>query len=122
MSLAGLKIALTGKPKGMSRSEFRTLVSEAGAEYSSSLDGVEFLILGDKPMSSKVEKAKSEEVEILEWEEFQARLTSPEAKGEVSEVPLAYEQQEEMPHPLEVLDGGRRLRILDVSLRRYLAL
>ena len=108
------RVALTGSPGELTRAGFRTLVDEAGWSYAATLDEeVDVLVVGAKPLDSKVSKARSLGVEVLPFEAFRERLGAPPPRADA---PLATaEPQGELP---SLSCTGERLRVLDVFVPR----
>ena len=121
MSLEGTTIALTGGLEGMSRSDFRRTVAEAGGTYATSVeDGVDRLVVGTRPLASRVEQARALGVEILDQAAFEALVagsgtgaTPLEAPEDT--VPLAVEDVGDAPASVARLDDAT-VRILDVPV------
>ena len=75
MSLSGKSIGLTGPLDGISRAEFRRMISDAGGSYSATLDdSVDILVIGERPLSSRVDQANSMDIEVIDQPAFQALL------------------------------------------------
>lgn len=116
MDLAGKKVALTGNLADMSRNEFRQLVQDANAEYVSNLDDdVAVLVVGEKPLSSRVEKARRLGIKTVDEAAFRALLAQGGQGGD-GDVPLAFEAVGDAPFSLETQDD--HVRVLDLAVRR----
>ena len=62
---------LTGKLKGISRAEAKSLIEEnSGTSVSTVSKKLSFLIIGDKPTKKKIEKAKELKIPILDQNQF----------------------------------------------------
>jgi len=109
-----MRVALTGAVEGLTRAAFRDRVTAAGHAYAASLDErVDVLVAGERPLSSKVAKARALGIEVVGWEVLQERLASPEPGPAVP--------RGEAPVPATrpaVADEGDGLRILDVIVPR----
>lgn len=114
MSLDGKKVALTGTLQGISRNEFRDRVAAAGGEYVAKLDEeVDVLVVGDNPMTSRVDQARKHGVRVVDPAGFLAML---EAAPVEHDVPLAFEPSHTLAPSLEVHDDA--VRVLDIGMRR----
>ncbi len=68
-------VYVTGKVEGMTKEEVQSFVESKGYKWSSSISAkLDTLILGEKPGSSKVEKAEKLGIKILSWNEFMSVL------------------------------------------------
>ncbi|TNE87883.1 MAG: hypothetical protein EP330_16425 [Deltaproteobacteria bacterium] len=127
MSLSGKSVGLTGALDGISRAEFRRMVSDAGGTYATTLDdSVDLLVVGERPLSSRVDQARSLGIEVVDQEAFSAMaagvvsgLASDGAEPVPEEdiVPLAVEGIEDASPSVEVIDDDL-VRILDIPLGR----
>ncbi|MBN2800776.1 MAG: AAA family ATPase [Deltaproteobacteria bacterium] len=114
MPLSGKQVALTGSLDGLNRADFRKLVEERGGTYALKVEeGLTWLVVGDKPMTRRVEQATELGVEVLDGETFLARVASPGPAQE--EVPLALPDRGDLP--LAVASLARdTVRLLDLAL------
>lgn len=120
MPLTDKKIALTGSLDGVSRADFKKMVAEAHGEYVSGLtDEVDFLVVGERPLQSRLDQADSLSVRILHQADFEQLIVGrgPTVSDEMAEVPLAFESTGEAPLSVEDLTP-RHLRILDLVVPR----
>lgn len=124
--LDGKQIGLTGTLEGLSRSDFRRLVRDAGAEYAATLSAeVDLLVVGSRPLPTRVEQARDFGIAVLDQERFQSMLDGalqqsapPELDGH-EEVPLAAEPVGDAPWSIHL--SADRLRVLDIGLPRRAA-
>ncbi|MCO4746041.1 MAG: AAA family ATPase [Proteobacteria bacterium] len=125
MSVSGKTVGLTGTLDGVSRAEFRRMVADAGATYSATLDdSVDLLVIGERPLGSRVDQAKSLDIDVIDQETFQAMLSGSSAAASGHEpsadddvVPLAVESIEDAAPSIAILDE-HTLRVLDIPLDR----
>ena len=68
-------IYVTGKIPGMSKREVENFVAQHGYEWASFSKKLDLLVIGDKPGSAKIEKAKNYGLPIKTWEEFRKELS-----------------------------------------------
>ena len=62
---------ITGKLKGISRAEIKSLIEEnSGTTVSSVSKKLDYLIIGEKPTKRKVESAKELKITILDQGQF----------------------------------------------------
>ena len=72
----GKRIVITGRLTSISRSEAETLIKEAGGSVSNTVSQkTDYLVLGEEP-GSKLEKAKSLDIKILDEHAFLDLLKS----------------------------------------------
>ena len=73
-SLSEKTFMLTGKLKGISRAEAKSLIEEnSGSIISNVSKKLDYLIIGEKPTKRKIETAKEMKIKILtqvEWEKM----------------------------------------------------
>jgi MoxR-like ATPase len=118
MPLNGKRIALTGVLDGIDRAEFKRRVQEANAIYvaSSSLeDAVDVLVVGDRPIASRVDKARRLGVQIVEQSGLDA-LFSTGGPPKDEDVPLAFAEAAHAPSSVEVHE--EHVRLCDIVARR----
>jgi MoxR-like ATPase len=109
------RVALTGT-LSLGRAGFRAAVEAAGGEYSATLDEhVDALVLGERPLSSKVARAEELGVSVVPWASFEPRLEAGRGTDVEEPLPLAAEA-EPAAVALEVHDD--HVRILDLALPR----
>jgi len=110
-----VRVALSGTVEGLSRADFRERVVAGGHRYAAALDeAVDALVVGDRPLDSKVAKARALGVEVVPWHVFVGRLDKPPAPAPA--VPLATAPApRSIPSIATKADG---LRVLDVVLPR----
>ena len=69
--LKGQSFLVTGKLKGISRAEVKSLIEEnSGTTVSSVSNKLNYLITGEKPTKSKIDSAKRLNVKIISQQEF----------------------------------------------------
>ncbi len=79
--LAGRRVLVTGTVPGLSREGVKELLERHGAEVPGAVSKkLDFLVLGENPGASKVDKARGLGLPLLSWELFQELL----ARGEAS--------------------------------------
>jgi MoxR-like ATPase len=116
VSLAGKKVALTGNLPDVNRNDFRRMVGEAHAEYVANLDdAVDVLVVGDRPLASRVDKARRLGIQVVDRAGFDALLKQT-ASGADEDVPLAFQAVEDAPPSLEIRE--RLVRVLDLGVPR----
>ncbi|MFX1282646.1 MAG: NAD-dependent DNA ligase LigA [Promethearchaeota archaeon] len=71
----GKTIYVTGKIKGMTKKEVKKLVKEQGYEWAPLSKKLDILVMGEKPGSTKLEKARKYGLTIKSWDEFRKELT-----------------------------------------------
>ncbi len=114
MSALG-RVALTGTLEGLSRQAFRDAVAAAGGEYSATLDEhVEALVVGQRPLASKVARAEQLGVPVVPWHEFGARLDPADSAAQ----PLPLADPDHSPSQASLEVGPQRVRVLDAVLVR----
>lgn len=115
MPLSGKKIALTGTLSEVSRTEFRQRVTDANGIYVANLDdAVDVLVVGDRPLASRVDKARRLGIQVVDHDAFEDLLrAAPDADDDV---PLAFEAVGEAPASFELHEDV--VRLLDLALRR----
>jgi len=75
--IQGISFVLTGTLEGMTRNEAKQMIEDAGGKVSSSVSrNTDYLVAGDDP-GSKLERAKSLGVRILDKAEFLALIGNP---------------------------------------------
>jgi len=74
--LAGKTVVLTGTLPGVAREEAAALLEEAGARVSGSVSKKTDFVVAGENAGSKLEKARSLGVPVLEWDEALARLAA----------------------------------------------
>lgn len=71
----GVKMVFTGSVRGYTRDELKELMEDHGADVTSSVSNeTDFLISGEKPGSTKLEKAEELDIEILSVDEFEKKF------------------------------------------------
>ena len=69
--LKGQSFLVTGKLKGISRAEVKSLIEEnSGNTLSSVSNKLDFLIIGEKPTKRKIDSAKELKIKIIDHAEF----------------------------------------------------
>ncbi len=68
-------IYVTGKIPGMTKKEIKAYVERNDYEWASLTKSLGLLVVGEKPGSNKLEKAKKYGIHIKSWEEFNAELS-----------------------------------------------
>ena len=103
-----MKVALTGTIDGLTRAAFRDRIAAAGHAYAPALDDdVDALVVGERPLASKVTKAQRLGVEVVDWAGFVERMEgAAEPERLVPSAPVASTRPtiEELPEGLRVLD------------------
>jgi DNA ligase (NAD+) len=67
----GKRVYVTGKVEGYSKKKLQQLLEEKGFEWSTSISSkLDFLIFGEKPGKSKIDKAMQLGITIKSWSEF----------------------------------------------------
>ncbi len=123
-ALSGKTVALTGALSGFTRAEFKTAVANSGASYKATLDDdVDLLVVGERPLSNRVEQAGRYGIEVVTEEDWVAMLqgrvsTAAGDGGDDGEVPLARESLEDAPVSVAFLDGQDAVRVLDIAVTR----
>ncbi len=66
-----LKVYITGKVEGYSKTDLTEIVEKNGMVWSSSISGsLDYLVLGENAGASKVENAEQKGIKTIKWEEF----------------------------------------------------
>jgi len=68
-------VYVTGKIPGMTKREVENFVAQHGYEWASLSKKLNLLVVGEKPGSAKIEKAKNYGLTIKTWEEFRKNLS-----------------------------------------------
>ncbi len=111
MTVAGWRVALTGRVEGESRARFRERIEAVGASYAATLGAhVDVLVVGEEPLTSKVARAEELGVRVETWSAFCRELEGP-----AGAVPLAAAGMEAR-RALEV--DASAVRVLDRRLPR----
>lgn len=117
MNLKGKRIALTGTLSDGSRDAFKARITDLGGTYVMSLDDeVDVLVVGDKPLASRVDKARKLGVTILDEAQFAKLLASGASPRDDDDVPLAVEPDADLPEAIGI--GVDHTRLLDLRLPR----
>lgn len=75
--LEGLKIVITGGIEGFTRTELIEVLERHGADVTSSVSSnTDYLVLGENPGKSKMERADEEGVDEMDEEEFREKILS----------------------------------------------
>jgi MoxR-like ATPase len=120
VSIRGLTVGLTGRLEGLTRSEFKALLTRHGATYSARIDDdVDLVIAGEGALTSKVSAARSHSAEVLSLQALNARLEAPIAPANalleaVRPPTLQLTGSERAPPAIQRLQSS--LRVLDVAI------
>lgn len=116
-ALAGRKVALTGSMAGTTREAIKQRIVDAGGAYSATLDAdVNLLVTGDDALASRIDKARSLGVQVLDQAAFEALLAGQSPLGAAEdEAPVAAPLLEDAPDAIATLRDGN-LRVLDVAV------
>lgn len=117
MNLKGKRIALTGGMSELSRDDFKVKIADLGGQYVMSLDDeVDVLVVGDKPLASRVDKARRLGVTILNEVQFAKLLATGASPRDDDDVPLAVEPDADLPAAVAIT--ATHARLLDLALPR----
>ncbi|MHA2329504.1 MAG: BRCT domain-containing protein [Candidatus Hodarchaeales archaeon] len=61
---------VTGKIQGYIKKEIQKFVEDHGFEWSTSINKLDILVIGEKPGPEKLKKAEEFAIKVMSWEEF----------------------------------------------------
>jgi BRCA1 C Terminus (BRCT) domain len=80
--LEGQHVAVTGKIFGVTREQMKAFIFENGGVFDTGItESTRILIVGDKPTSAKIEKARTQQVDIMTYAAFNRFLKSGSSKN-----------------------------------------